>query len=59
MKTLYRKHSKKLPRSVRVYRTGASNSKDNDDGGVDKVGELPEAHDSLDNTEKVMSEIDL
>ena len=32
MKTLYKKHSKKLPRSVRVYRTGATNSKDNDTG---------------------------
>lgn len=30
VKTLYRKHSKKLPRSVRVYRTGGTNSKDND-----------------------------
>lgn len=43
MKTLYKKHSKKLPRSVRVYRTGASNSKDNDDGG-DRA-EFPESQD--------------
>ena len=51
VKTLYKKHSKKLPRSVRVYRTGASNSKDNDDGG--EKTELPESQDQniTDNTE--------
>lgn len=30
---LYRKHSKKLPRSVRAYRSGVSNSRDNDETG--------------------------
>jgi len=38
-RTLYNRHSRKLPRSVRVYRKGQTSSKDNDEGSAsgDKI----------------------